>query len=285
MKRGLVISGGGFLGAFGLGLTEYLQKIKGINWDVYAGTSAGSLVTTGIASNFEDFKKMYLNIEYDDVFKDSTFVFNKLNIFSVIWRTIFGYSSISDSSKLRELLSTVVTEENYKQKKIISCVTNYNTGKAEFHNNLDTEYEKFLDYVWASTSIPIMFKPVKIDHQYYYDGGVTNNIPIQSLLDEGCDEIDVIILKHKNNEEKDWKPKNLLKVVGKTVSVLLDNQVQQNVLMSQLELKKNVKLNFYYTPPYLNDKNVLDVELVEEWWKIGYNYLRDNKKVSFTLKK
>ena len=46
-------------------------------------------------------------------------------------------------------------------------------------------------------SIPILFKPTKIDEDYYYDGGLTNNLPINIFKNVPYENILGLII-HKN---------------------------------------------------------------------------------------
>ena len=69
--RALVISGGGSKGAYAGGVAEYLIKEKGYEYDLFVGTSTGSLLVPHIAAGKID--KVY------DVFTDV----KQSNIFSV----------------------------------------------------------------------------------------------------------------------------------------------------------------------------------------------------------
>jgi NTE family protein len=45
-----------------------------------------------------------------------------------------------------------------------------------------------VDSVIASSSIPVVFRPKEIDGNFYVDGGVTNNLPAEPLIDI-CNEL------------------------------------------------------------------------------------------------
>ena len=49
MKKALVISGGGSKGAFAGGVAEYLLKEKKNTYDIFLGTSTGSLMVSHLA--------------------------------------------------------------------------------------------------------------------------------------------------------------------------------------------------------------------------------------------
>ena len=52
--RGLVISGGGSKGAFGGGVAQYLMEEMGHDYDIFVGTSTGSLLISHLALNILD---------------------------------------------------------------------------------------------------------------------------------------------------------------------------------------------------------------------------------------
>src|SRR5690606_4175190 len=55
-------------------------------------------------------------------------------------------------------------------------VTNLNTGKNEVISS-----GKLFEFIIASATIPVLFKPKIIDGIFYVDGGVTNNFPARIL--------------------------------------------------------------------------------------------------------
>ena len=58
MKKALVISGGGSKGAFAGGVAQYLMRNQGREYDIFVGTSTGSLLIPQLAlNNLEKFKE------------------------------------------------------------------------------------------------------------------------------------------------------------------------------------------------------------------------------------
>ena len=58
MKKALVISGGGSKGAFAGGVAEYLLKEKKKNYNIFLGTSTGSLMVSHLALGKIDMNKL-----------------------------------------------------------------------------------------------------------------------------------------------------------------------------------------------------------------------------------
>jgi predicted patatin/cPLA2 family phospholipase len=50
----------------------------------------------------------------------------------------------------------------------------------------------------ASCAVPVACKPVKIGEFHYYDGGLTDAVPVQKVLDDGCDRLVVILSKPRD---------------------------------------------------------------------------------------
>ena len=73
-----MISGGGSKGAFAGGVAQYLMESEGRDYDMFLGTSTGSLLVPHLAVN--DVGKLYdifTNVQQHDIFSISPFVQRK----------------------------------------------------------------------------------------------------------------------------------------------------------------------------------------------------------------
>lgn len=84
--------------------------------------------------------------------------------------------------------------------KVEAALTNIKTGKCEYHT-VTSEDRKWKKVV-ASCALPILFQPVEIEGSLYMDGGITDSIPFQRALDEGCDKVLVIITRERSYVKK-----------------------------------------------------------------------------------
>ena len=76
--RALVISGGGSKGAFAGGVAQYLIEGKGIRYDMFLGTSTGSLLVPHLAAH--DIGKVYdifTNVNQKNIFSINPFIVRK----------------------------------------------------------------------------------------------------------------------------------------------------------------------------------------------------------------
>lgn len=74
-----------------------------------------------------------------------------------------------------------------------ATVTNMRTGKAEYMR-VDNCWEQ-MDIIRASASLPFLSRKVKIGEEYYLDGGIVDNIPLDKCMVEGCDRIIVVLTR------------------------------------------------------------------------------------------
>ena len=233
------------------------------------------MVTTVITySNISVLKDLFLNIGYDDIFTNNAYNFNRINIFNIIWRLIRKKPSITNIDKVEDILKKIISEEKYNNtdKNLYVTAANYNTGLPVYAHNKEYSYNDFLDLVIASASIPVMFKPIKYNNEYYFDGGVFNNLPLQKAIDEKCDEIDIIILKPEDFSEKEWKPTSMMSVLDKSFNVILRTQLNLQLQIALNNIDYDVKLNFYYDNV---ETDILSLDNMSGIWDSGYNYIKD----------
>ena len=124
MKKALVISGGGSKGAFAGGVAEYLLKEKQKDYDMYVGTSTGSLMVSHLAlGKIEELKKLYTSVNQKSIFSTNPFKVKNVNgakVISIGHRNTFlnflkGRKTFGESKNLRKLIKKNVTRKFYDE--------------------------------------------------------------------------------------------------------------------------------------------------------------------------
>lgn len=163
-RTGLVLSGGGARGFAHAGAIKALAEV-GIKPDIVAGVSAGSIAAVMYAAGIEPEKmlELFLNARFTDfcelgVPKDGFF---NLDRFKTFLRRNIPYANLEDLP-----IPTVI-------------------GATDLDNGRKVAFETgpLAERVVASCSIPIVFKPVKIDGVRHVDGGVLHNLPAWTIRD------------------------------------------------------------------------------------------------------
>jgi predicted patatin/cPLA2 family phospholipase len=283
IKRALCLSGGGSKGAWAGGLVQQFIEERGYDWDMYFGTSTGSLLNTLIPlKDMKRLKEAYTNVTNKNIFSVDPFTKRgKLNIFNAIWRIINSKTSLGESGGLEKILKSMFSPDDFYNirkldKHVWSCVSDYTHNQVQYGYNQNLTYDEYIKYTLASTSVPLAMNLVTVNGSDHLDGGVLMHVPIQKAIDEGADEVDVIILRPEKIDTTEWRPKNILDVMLRTIDIMQEHISEANVLIAQLNAgKKDVKLRIRYTPYKLTDNSLMfDKELMLKWWDEGYEFGR-----------
>jgi len=91
--------------------------------------------------------------------------------------------SYYDTSPLKETLARLVSFDliNRQPKRFTVLATNVRTGEPVYFDNIKQTITAA--HVIASASLPPGFPPTEIDGEYYWDGGVVSNSPMQFVID------------------------------------------------------------------------------------------------------
>ncbi|MCM1152753.1 MAG: patatin-like phospholipase family protein [Muribaculum sp.] len=162
---GMALSGGGAKGFSHLGVLMAFEKF-GMRPEILAGVSAGSIAATLYGSGLSVMDIMECFTEYSS-FSDYT----QLSI------PREGFFSMKKFGKLLESWLPITTLEEMKIPTLV-CATDFDKGKS-----VAWARGEIVPRVLASCSIPIIFKPVRINGTHYVDGGVLRNLPAWAIRD------------------------------------------------------------------------------------------------------
>lgn len=163
---GLALSGGGVKGFAHLGVLKALAE-ENIKIDIISGTSAGALAAALYADGYQPDE--ILNLFEDKGFKQ----FVDLTTFK---------GGIFKSDKLHRFLKKHLRAKKFEDLKtpIRITATNVENGKTAIFENGD-----LIHPILASCAFPIVFTPIKIENNYYIDGGLLKNFPV-SIIKKEC---------------------------------------------------------------------------------------------------
>ncbi len=289
--KALVISGGGSKGAFAGGVAEYLIKEKKQNYDIFVGTSTGSLMLTHLAlGKVAELKEIYSNVDQSTIFSNCPFKIKKykghttvsINHFNTIKNFLRGSKTFGESLHLKHMIDTTV-KDNYlrkvkdQHKKLLVTVSNLTLNQVEFKSLDEHSFDDFRDYIWASSNfVPFMSLLVKNNYEYA-DGGFANMVPIRQAIEQGATEIDAIILETEVTQLNRMPSKNPFSLITNLFNYMQIHIEKYNISIGKLAAEhKNVTLNLYYTPRVLTTNTlVFEKEKMRKWWKQGYTYARN----------
>ena len=286
--RALVISGGGSKGAFAGGVAQYLMERENREYDMFLGTSTGSLLVSHLAcGKIDKLYDIFTNVQQQDIFSISPFVQRKkgdreyvsIDFVNSLWQFIRRKRTFGESKALRRQIRKNFTIEEYKKIKaekddVVVTVANLSMNRVEYKSVKDCTYEEFCNWIWISCNYIPFMSLATVNGYEYADGGLGSVIPIREAILRGATEVDAIVLEAETLGKQKVLGKNPFSLMISLFGHLL-NQVEKNdIVIGKLAAKNNgVKLNLYYTPTTLTENSLIFSKvLMEKWWQQGYDY-------------
>ena len=190
MKRAIVLSGGGSKGAYQIGVWKALRKMK-IKYDIVTGTSIGSV--NGIMMVQKEYHKakyLWDNISYDDIFNVKfPKKGNKVEIYKK-YAVEFLKNGGMETSKIYQFMNNAYNKKKFYKSNIDYGIVTFNVSNMKPRIlNKEEMKDDLIQYVLASSTCFPAFQMTQIDDDHYVDGGYYNNLPIDTAIDLGADEI------------------------------------------------------------------------------------------------
>ncbi|MBC8478131.1 patatin-like phospholipase family protein, partial [bacterium] len=201
-RVGLALSGGGARGLAHIGVLQVLEE-AGIEVDVIAGTSMGALVGGMYASGYkpDEIQQRLTALNWQEYYFDSAerrSMFPGIretvsgHLFQIRFRNFVPYIPMAVPSGQRFLTTLLKLNkrgiyQNYKSWDLLRvsfrCVTtDLVTGKRVVFSRGDLS-----EAIRASMSIPLLLAPVVWDSLLLVDGGLVENIPVETARAAGAD--------------------------------------------------------------------------------------------------
>jgi NTE family protein len=236
-KTGLVLSGGGTRGFAHLGAIAALKE-QGITPDIISGTSAGAIVGAFIASGKSP-EEVHRLLK-----KGGFFRYTKMHL------PVDGLLRLDG---LKEVLEKEISYKTVEELPIPMYITvsNLNKGVVEYLNE-----GPLSETVLASSSIPILFSPVKLNQDRYVDGGLLDNVPLNPIS-ENCENIIVSNISpiHPKDEIK-----NLIQITARTFYMSVNPNTKKIQKKSWL----------YIEPEGIDEYDILSRLHADELFELGY---------------
>ena len=210
----LVLQGGGALGAYQAGVFETLEE-QGLTPSWVAGISIGAINAALIAGNPPEQRLARLR-EFWELVSTQLAGFGQLapessgprdlrNETSAAWTVMFGVPgffaprvpappfqppgslaaiSYYDTAPLRATLERLIDFDllNSSAVRLSVGAVNVKSGNFAYFDSRDQRIDA--RHIMASGALPPGFPPVEIDGEYYWDGGLVSNTPLQYVLDQ-----------------------------------------------------------------------------------------------------
>jgi NTE family protein len=256
----LVLQGGGALGAYQAGVYQAMHE-AGLEPDWVSGVSIGAINSAIIAGNpperrLERLKafweritdrRVWVQTPDGDIFRQARNAASSL--FTVMlgqpgffeprknnpWFAFAGAkdaTSYYENAPLRETLLELVDFDliNKKRCRFSVGAVNVLTGNFTFFDNASHEITP--EHVMASGALPPAFAPVQIGTDYFWDGGIVSNTPLQHLLAQD-DSTNSLVFQVDLFSATGPLPRTIQDVMGRHKDILYSSRTRQVTDMFQ----------------------------------------------------
>tara|TARA_B110000208_G_C11742517_1_gene420467 strand:+ start:679 stop:1554 length:876 start_codon:yes stop_codon:yes gene_type:complete len=284
----LLITAGGIKGIIMLGILEILYEyniLKNIN--NYYGISVGSIICLLLILNYtpNELTNFIINFPTETLLDNN----NKLNILDNLFNN-FGIYNINNLKYIIEQLlvfknirKNITFIELFKKtnKELTINISNINKIEYKEYNYKLTPNVKIIDILLISCSIPIIFKPSKINNDYYADGGIfgdfpieyfknkldntliiTTNININNNIQNFNDYfLNLIFGLIKSNTCKDFSKCKYIIIIENSMGINFNISKKEKIEMTNTGRKlalEFIKQNFYYKF-FMKNKDIINI--------------------------
>ncbi|WP_186757847.1 patatin-like phospholipase family protein [Echinicola salinicaeni] len=237
IRIAIALSGGGVRGISHLGVLKALEE-SGIQPDLVSGTSAGAIVGAMYCYGYSP----------DEIFE----IIINTNYFKFV-RPAISRKGLLKMDVLEELYRVHMPNTNFSnlERRLSIATTNIKKSRVEYFSEGD-----FIRPLMASTCIPGMFEPIEMAGEYYIDGGVLNNLPVEPLIDTS----DWLIGVNCNHLPDVANISNVKRLIERTVIMSMNYNVYN----------RKSKCDYFIEAEGLAQYGVFDLKKAKELFTAGY---------------
>ena len=271
-KVGLVLEGGAMRGIYAAGVMDYYLD-AGIRFDYVVAVSAGACNAASYISK-QKCRSLLVNCAYcDDDRYAGVKTFLKTGsycgmdfMFNDIQNKLIPFDMEAFKNSPQKL--TVVTIDADTAQSVYKVMENA---------------EEDMEYIKASSSLPILTPPVVLEGKELYDGGVTKAIPFAKSIEDGNDKHVIILTHNRGYVRPESKIHSIYKLAfakkkPKLYKALCDRARGYNEQMKKvMELEKEGKAFVYMpTKPVTIGRFTKDRDKLLELYFNGYEDARNS---------
>ena len=206
----IILQGGGALGSYQAGVHSALLE-AGIQPNWLAGISIGSINAAIIAGNPAERQAERLRNFWETITtevespwcplisdRNATNALSALHALYIgqpgfyeprlpppwlLFQGVLGGRSYYDASPLKSTLERLIDFDRINSQVVRLSVgaVNVRTGNFSYFDNMTVRIRP--EHIMASAALPPGFPPIEVDGEFYWDGGVVSNTPLQYVLD------------------------------------------------------------------------------------------------------
>ena len=218
-KIGVVDVGGGFRGIYAAGVLDYCMD-NHIQFDVGIGVSAGSANLISYAAG-QHGRNLIFYTEYGQRRQYAgigNFLFKKSY---VDLDYVYGTLSNSDGENPLDYPTASANPMEF-----VAVATEAETGRAKYFGKQDMSQDDY-SIMKASSAIPFVCHPYLVKGIPYFDGALSDTIPIQKAFELGCEKVVLLLTLPENTVRTSDKDKKLAARIRKKYPLAAEKLAQR----------------------------------------------------------
>lgn len=269
---GLVLEGGTFRPIFSCGVMDALLS-ENIMLPYCIGVSAG--IADGVSYIS---KQPQRNLEIMQKYRNDKRYMSRSNFWKE--KSLFGLDFV-----FGEIPDTLIpfdkdTFFKYDGTCLVG-VTNAETGQAEYKNAMDMD-DKYT-MLRATCALPVFFPAIELDGNKYYDGGLSDPIPVEKALEDGCDKVLIVLTQPRGFVKRCGKYDRMgARMLGRkypeTKKVILSRAERYNEKVKYCEELVREGKAMIFRPNHLLNSFESDVRKLEMAYWHGYRMTKEKMK-------
>lgn len=277
-KVGLVLSGGGAKGLAHIGVLKALEEHQ-IPINYISGTSMGGIVGALYAAGYspQEIEYMALSTDFQDWVggkydSDYSYVFQKKDL-----NPSFISAKLQINSEFQIKLRSNLVNDIPLNFALIELLAQASANAKDNFDNLFVPFRCIVSDVFSQNKIimkngslveavrgtftvPLVYRPIKVNDKYVFDGGLYDNFPVDVMKTEFSP--DIIIGSNVSSKTFNNYPKNLdEKLMSRLLSYIFLSKSDSTLLGE----------NGIYIEPNLKDYTAANFSPVKEIIKQGYD--------------
>lgn len=318
-KIALILTGGGARAAYHVGvlkaIAEIVPKESSNPFKIICGTSAGAINAMCLATHAFNFRKsvqrilsIWANFHVRHVFRDDipTILYIISQWFlSIIFAGRFRkerYLYLLDRKPLRKLLAKYIQEDDVQysidNKHLDAlCITasGYSSHQSvSFFQSVESlqdwsrvqrvgvKTKITIDHLMASSAIPFIFSPQKINREHFGDGSMRQTAPISPALHLGADKVLVVGNRFEYPENMKRIKEDKVPSIGQIAGHALDS-IFLDSLVADIERVQRINTTVSLIPEEkrfehgikLREVDVLVISPSEDMGQIASDYVQE----------
>lgn len=247
-KKALVLSGGSIKGAFQAGAVKAVLE-SGFEPDFIYGISAGALngsflcneegkqVLDGKKTNWNQIGGNLANFWLNNVRKPSDVIKPRWAP-TIVKDVLFNsFDGLVNPTPYHDLVKKTIRMENLYASPVLLKIGTVNMIDGTLII-ADPSFPEFIDYLLASSSVPIMMPVMNMNRHPMADGGVREIAPLKPAIENGATDIIVIACQPKKMGGAKLDTGNLLQMIERTFDILTNAIVDDDMALAEFINRK-----------------------------------------------